>query len=87
MQLTDGAPADIEGVSASLVSPTGFVSPGVPFDWSKDAEIAGGALDWQITATGVWFFQTRLYWLPQRWTVRWSFPNGQSCDARFTVTA
>ena len=69
------------------ISPTGFVSPGTPFDWGKDVEIAGGALDWQVTATGVWFFQNPLYPLPQQWTIRWSFPNGQSCGAVFTVTA
>ena len=86
LQLTEGAPADIKGVTASLVSPTGFVSPGTPFDWSVDSEFSGGALDWQLTGTALWFFQNTLYPKPQQWTIRWRFPNGQACDARFTVT-
>jgi hypothetical protein len=86
VQLTDGAPAAIRGVTASLVSPTGFVSPGSPFTWDEDAEAAAWPLDWQVSATGDWFFQNPLYPRPQQWTVRWTFPNGQSCSARFTVT-
>jgi trypsin-like peptidase len=86
IRLTDGAPAAISGVTASLVSPTGFVSSGTPFTWDADDELAARPLDWQLTATGQWFFQNPLYSTPQQWAIRWSFPNGQSCDARFTVT-
>jgi hypothetical protein len=86
IQLTDGAPADIHGVTASLVSPTGFISPGAGFDFSQDAELAAEALDWQLSGTSLWFFQNTLYSKPQQWIIRWSFPNGQACDARFTVT-
>ena len=86
LQLTDGAPADIHGVTASLVSPSGFISPGAAFDWSQDAEFAAEALDWQLSGTSLWFFQNPLYSKPQQWIIRWKFPNGQACDARFTVT-
>ena len=86
LQLTDGAPADIHGVSASLVSPSGFISPGAAFDWSEDAEFAAEPLDWQLSGTSLWFFQNTLYPKPQQWIIRWKFPNGQACDARFTVT-
>ena len=87
VQLTDGAPADIKGVTASLVSPTGFVSARNAVRLGQGRRARRRALDWQVAATGVWFFQNPLCPLPQQWTIRWSFPNGQSCGAAFTVTA
>ena len=86
VQLTAGAPAVISGVTASLVSPGGFVSPGAPFDWAADADRASETLAWKVTALGVWFFQNPTYPLPARWVIRWTFPDGQSCETPFTVT-
>ena len=86
VQLTEGAPAAIKGVTASLVSPTGFVSPGTPFEWSEDADRASETLAWTLTALGVWFFENPTYPLPSQWRIRWAFPNGQACDTPFLVT-
>jgi len=86
VQLTEGAPAAIKGVTASLVGPTGFVSPGAPFEWSEDADRASETLAWTLTALGVWFFENPNYPLPSQWLIRWAFPNGQACDTPFAVT-
>ena len=52
----------------------------------RSTTLAGRGLDWQLAATGVWFFENPLYPLPQQWSIRWVFPNGQSCNSQFTVT-
>jgi hypothetical protein len=45
-----------------------------------------GSRDWQLSGTSLWFFQNTLYPKPQQWVIRWKLPNGQGCEARFTVT-
>ena len=90
--LVTGATGFIAGHCVKELLENGYAVRGTVRDIARAdvghlMEIAGGSLDWQVTATGVWFFQNPLYPLPQQWTIRWSFPNGQSCGAVFTVTA
>jgi hypothetical protein len=79
------AASAIHGVTASLVDPAGNVSPGTPFDINQGEQDGETSLAW-TNADGSYFFQDPAFGFPQSWTIRWTFPDGETCDAPFTVT-
>jgi hypothetical protein len=85
LQLTGSAPEVIPGVIVSLVAPDGSVSSGDPSDWAAGDLQEAQPLDWTHD-DGSYFFQDSTLLSPQNWVMRWQLPDGESCDAPFTVT-
>jgi hypothetical protein len=84
VSLASAASKVIHGVIVSLIDPSGLVSSTDPFDWAAGQSQTAEPLGWTI-ATGGFFFQDPAFPLPQSWTVEWSFPDGELCDAPFSV--
>jgi hypothetical protein len=78
------AGAGTTGITASLIDAAGNVSSGQPFDLGTGINLASTNLAWTYS-DGSFFFQTAMWPLPQQWEIRWTLPDGETCDAPFSV--
>ena len=85
LTLSDFTKTTLSGVTVSLVEPSGKTFAKTTLDWPASEYRYADKFDWAFT-DGSLFFQKPSVTGQGTWTFHWSFPDGETCDAAFSVT-